>query len=159
MKKLALVPAVAALGLLAITTADAHVPKVAADCKGLHVELVDYEPGTVVTIVAGSVTEKHTFSGSYRQSFALPDSGSWSVTVDNRGDGKRDQWDQSFTDRNPVCSKPTTTTPKVDVDLTPPTTIPWVPLVTTTQPPAVEVLDSPPIERPAPKPIIIRHTG
>lgn len=156
----------AAVALIAIAQpADAHIPTVTADCRMLSVELVDYEPGTVASITIDGKTTRHTFTGDWAGGAPYPSdkAHTWKVTVDNRGDGVRDEWDQTWSGTTTPCVTPTTTRVLEDRDLTPPPTttrhVAEMPVVI--NPPVV--IDTQVVERPSSPPppadVVLAFTG
>lgn len=126
MKKTLISLTLAAAGFVALAApAGAHIPKVSHACteKGaaLTVVLTQYEKGSTVTVNG----VKSVFgTADYDTTVTLGDGTkpvTWTVTVDNKGDGKHDQWDQTFTDTVEACvtPPPTTTAPLETKDLTP----------------------------------------
>lgn len=126
MKKIIASTLVAAAALVGFAGgASAHTPKVEATCgqasPQLIVTLTQYEKRSTVTI-NGTV---YPFNGGIVKQVSLGDpkvSHAWTVTVDNRGDGVRDEWDRTFTGTIEACEKPVPTTIPIleDKDLTPP---------------------------------------
>ncbi len=136
----------ATLGL--IDRADAHTPRVTADCRVLQVELTDYEPSSTVTIVVDDATSSTVFAGAYRKSipWTADRPHTWKVVVDNRGDGLgRDEWDETFAGSSSPCVTPTTTQ-------APPTTTTAAPVV---DPPVVII--APLVESRPAEPVAAPH--
>lgn len=153
----------AAVALVAYASpAGAHIPAVSADCNRLTVELVDYEPGTIATVTIDGTTISHTFAGTWRHAAPYPPEQAhrWKVTVDNRGDGVRDEWDRTWQGTTTPCVAPTTTRVLTDLDLTPPSR----PARPVAEMPAVEnppmVLErTPPSSPTAPADVVLAFTG
>jgi hypothetical protein len=115
MKKLLIIPAIAA-GLVALASpASAHTPTISAKCQTLSIDLKWYESATVtVTIDGQATTEK--FEGDWSDTFT--GTKTWSVSVDDRG--KKYDFTQSGTFEDcapPSTTVPTTTTAPVETPL------------------------------------------
>lgn len=106
------------------TTASAHVPTVTADCRVLSVDLTDYEKGTTVAVNVDGETATYTFTGDFHKAIPLKADAAhtWTVSVDNKGNGQHDEWDASWKGTTVPCVPATTKPPVINVDLTPPTT-------------------------------------
>ena len=127
MKKTLISLTLAAAGFVALAVpASAHTPRVSHNCTTagatLTVHLVQYEPGSTVTVNGvKSVFGTAEYDTTYPLG-AANEAHTWTVVIDNRGDGmnKDDKYDQEFSDVVAQCfTTAPTTVPLEDKDLTP----------------------------------------
>lgn len=116
MKKLFIIPAIAA-GLVALASpASAHTPTISAKCQTLSVQLKWYEAATVTVTIDGTPTVKK-FEGDWSGTFTGVKS--WSVQIDDRGTKYDVNQSGTFVD----CTPPSTTVPTTTMPV-PTTTAP-----------------------------------